>query len=121
MFFALDVRTGALSYDGPFTPPSLKGSLIFPATTADGVEFDPSTDTYIVEDDPEGWTFWKIKQGIRWTGMPAWKDSLSDDQIWKITLFLKHMDKLPPAPQAAWQAVKLGEAAQGLSQGAPER
>jgi thiosulfate dehydrogenase len=56
-----------------------------------------------VEDDPEGWTFWKIKHGIRWTGMPAWKDELTDQQIWTLTLFLKHMDNLPSAVKAAWQ------------------
>jgi len=56
-----------------------------------------------VEDDPEGWTFWKIKHGIRWSGMPSWKDVLNDQQIWTITLFLKHMDKLPPAADAAWK------------------
>ncbi len=58
-----------------------------------------------VEDDPEGWTFWKIKHGIRWTGMPAWGDVLNDQQIWTLALFLKHMDKLPPGPQQAWQAL----------------
>ena len=56
-----------------------------------------------VEDDPEGWTFWKIKHGIRWTGMPSWKDTFTDRQIWTLALFLKHMDKLPPAVHAAWQ------------------
>lgn len=59
-----------------------------------------------VEDDPEGVSFWKIKHGIRWTGMPSWKDSLTDRQIWTLALFLKHMDKLPPAAQDAWQKVK---------------
>ena len=58
-----------------------------------------------VEDDPEGWTFWKIKHGIRWTGMPTWKDELNDQQIWTLALFLKHMDKLPPAADTAWRAV----------------
>jgi mono/diheme cytochrome c family protein len=58
-----------------------------------------------VEDDPEGWTFWKIKHGIRWTGMPAWKSALNDRQIWTLALFLKHMDKLPPAAEKAWQQV----------------
>lgn len=67
-----------------------------------------------VEDDPEGWTFWKIKHGIRWTGMPAWEHQLSDQQIWTLALFLKHMDKLPPGPQAAWQAVRSGETAESL-------
>ena len=57
-----------------------------------------------VEDDPEGWTFWKIKYGIRWTGMPSWKTALNDQQIWTLALFLKHMDKLPPAAEAAWRA-----------------
>ncbi len=57
-----------------------------------------------VEDDPEGWTFWKIAHGIRWTGMPSWKDVLTDSQIWTLTLFLKHMDRLPPGPEAAWRA-----------------
>jgi thiosulfate dehydrogenase len=59
-----------------------------------------------VEDDPEGWTFWKIKHGIRWTGMPAWKSALDDRQIWTLALFLKHMDKLPPAAEQAWQKVR---------------
>jgi thiosulfate dehydrogenase len=60
-----------------------------------------------VEDDPEGETFWKIKHGIRWTGMPSWRGALSDQQIWTLALFLKHMDKLPPAVAEAWQ--KLGQ------------
>ena len=58
-----------------------------------------------VEDDPQGWTYWKIENGIRWTGMPAWKGTLSSQQMWTLALFLKHMDKLPPAAQQAWQQV----------------
>lgn len=59
-----------------------------------------------VEDDPEGWTYWKVANGIRWTGMPAWKATLSQQQIWTVALFLKHMDKLPPAAQQEWQQVR---------------
>lgn len=59
-----------------------------------------------VEDDPEGVTYWKIKHGIRLTGMPAWGPSLSDRQIWTLTLFLKHMDKLPPTAKQAWSQVR---------------
>lgn len=58
-----------------------------------------------VEDDPEGYSFWKIKHGIRLTGMPSFAPSLSDSQIWTLALFLKHMDKLPPAAQQAWMQV----------------
>jgi mono/diheme cytochrome c family protein len=66
----------------------------------------PQLATDGVEDDPEGHSFWKIKHGIRWTGMPSWKDTLSDQQIWTLALFLKHMDKLPPAAERAWQNVR---------------
>jgi thiosulfate dehydrogenase len=59
-----------------------------------------------VEDDPEGESFWKIKHGIRMTGMPSFGDALSDQQIWTLALFLKHMDKLPPSVEQAWQGVR---------------
>jgi len=66
----------------------------------------PQLATDGVEDDPEGYSFWKIKHGIRLTGMPSFGYSLSDQQIWTLALFLKHMDKLPPAVQQAWQQVQ---------------
>ena len=66
----------------------------------------PQLATNGVEDDPEGYSFWKIAHGIRWTGMPAWEGTLNDEQIWTLALFLKHMDKLPPAAEQAWQNVR---------------
>jgi mono/diheme cytochrome c family protein len=59
-----------------------------------------------VEDDPPGVTYWKVKHGIRWTGMPSWNGALSDQQIWTIALLLQHMDKLPPAAEQAWKQVQ---------------
>jgi len=59
-----------------------------------------------VEDDPEGWSYWKLKHGIRLSGMPAWTDTLNDNQIWTLALFLKNMDKLPPAVDKDWKALK---------------
>jgi thiosulfate dehydrogenase len=56
-----------------------------------------------VEDDPEGYTVWKVEHGIRLTGMPSWKGVLDDRQAWTLALFLKHMDKLPPSAEAAWR------------------
>ena len=66
----------------------------------------PQLSTDGVEDDPEGVSVWKITHGIRWTGMPSWKGSLTDQQIWTLALFLKHMNKLPAGAQRAWQQVK---------------
>jgi mono/diheme cytochrome c family protein len=65
----------------------------------------PQFGTDGVEDDPEGVSFWKIKHGIRLTGMPSWGRSLNDEQIWTIALFLKHMDALPPRAQQVWRQV----------------
>ena len=59
-----------------------------------------------VEDDAEGLSFWKIKHGIRLTGMPSFANTLNERQIWTIAAFLKHMDKLPPAVQAKWEQVQ---------------
>jgi thiosulfate dehydrogenase len=66
----------------------------------------PQLATDGVEDDPEGVSYWKIKHGIRLTGMPAWGPDLNNRQIWTLALFLKHMDKLPPDAQQAWDQMK---------------
>ena len=66
----------------------------------------PQLATDGVEDDPEGNSFWVIAHGIRWTGMPSWKGTLTDEQIWTLALFLTHMNKLPPAAEQAWQKVR---------------
>ncbi|HVC29013.1 MAG TPA: cytochrome c [Gammaproteobacteria bacterium] len=66
----------------------------------------PQLATDGVEDDPEGYSYWKLEHGIRLTGMPSWKDALTSQQMWTLALFLKHMDKLPPAPEQAWENVK---------------
>ena len=59
-----------------------------------------------VEDDPEATTYWKIKHGIRFTGMPAFGRTLSEKEIWQMTLFLKRMDSLKPGAREAWAAGK---------------
>ena len=48
-----------------------------------------------VTDDPPGETFWKVANGIRLTGMPSFKQSLSETQMWQISLTLAKADKLP--------------------------
>jgi thiosulfate dehydrogenase len=58
-----------------------------------------------VEDDPEAASFWMVKHGIRFTAMPSFTTTLKDEEIWKIVMFLKQMDKLPPAVEAEWKKV----------------
>lgn len=52
-----------------------------------------------VSDDPAGETFWKTKNGIRLTGMPAFDGALTDEQIWQVSLLLANSDKLPASVQ----------------------
>jgi thiosulfate dehydrogenase len=49
-----------------------------------------------VSDDPAGVTYWKVKNGIRLTGMPSFQASLADQQIWQVTALVARADKLPP-------------------------
>jgi mono/diheme cytochrome c family protein len=56
-----------------------------------------------VDDDPEGKIYWQIEHGIRFTGMPAFKGALSEDEIWQIVGFLKRpAGQLPAAAAAVW-------------------
>ena len=54
-------------------------------------------------DDPEWHIFYTIRTGIRYTGMPAWDKTLTEQDMWKITMLLSHLDKLPPAVQDYWK------------------
>ena len=54
-------------------------------------------------DDPEWHIFFTIRTGVRYTGMPAWDKTLSEPDMWKITMLLSHLDKLPPAVQEYWK------------------
>jgi thiosulfate dehydrogenase len=49
-----------------------------------------------VSDDPAGVTYWKVKNGIRLSGMPSFEKSLSDMQMWQVTALVARADKLPP-------------------------
>ncbi len=56
-----------------------------------------------VTDDPVGETYWKVENGIRLTGMPAYVKSVSEDKIWKMSMMLARADKLPPDATAILQ------------------
>ncbi len=49
----------------------------------------------MVTDDPVGESFWKVKNGIRLSGMPGFKDSLSETQIWQVSALLAKAEQLP--------------------------
>ena len=48
-----------------------------------------------VTDDQPGETYWKVANGIRLTGMPSFRQSLSESQMWQVSLLLANADKVP--------------------------
>jgi thiosulfate dehydrogenase len=57
-----------------------------------------------VTGDPVGETWWKVENGIRLSGMPAFKQSLTESQIWQVSQTLAHAGNLPPAVQQSLQS-----------------
>jgi mono/diheme cytochrome c family protein len=48
--------------------------------------------------DDEAWeSYWKVENGIRMTGMPSFKDHLTETQIWQVVNLVKNADKITPA------------------------
>jgi thiosulfate dehydrogenase len=54
-------------------------------------------------DDPEWHTFYAISRGVRYTGMPAWRATLSEQDMWKVTALLSRVEKLPPGVRDYWK------------------
>jgi thiosulfate dehydrogenase len=48
-----------------------------------------------VTDDPLSEDYWKVANGIRLTGMPAFKSILNDQQLWQVSQLLMHANQLP--------------------------
>jgi mono/diheme cytochrome c family protein len=70
-------------------------------------------------DMPENQNFYIIQHGIRFSGMPAWKEALSENEIWQVTTFLSHMDKLPPNVSMEWKKAAGGTTGQPPASNAP--
>jgi mono/diheme cytochrome c family protein len=47
-----------------------------------------------VTDDDAWESYWKVENGIRLTGMPAFKGQLTEAQIWQVSVLVKNADKI---------------------------
>jgi mono/diheme cytochrome c family protein len=56
-----------------------------------------------VTDDPPGETYWKVANGIRLTGMPGFRSTLKDEQLWRVSLLLAKANELPASVKSALQ------------------
>jgi mono/diheme cytochrome c family protein len=57
--------------------------------------------------------FWVIKEGIKMTGMPAWKYRLSDEHIWALVAYLPAMAQMTPEQFAKAEVRAPAAAAEG--------
>jgi mono/diheme cytochrome c family protein len=53
-----------------------------------------------VQERSDGALFYIIQNGVRWTGMPAWKEEHSPDETWKLVALIR---KLPTLTEADLQ------------------
>ena len=85
---------------GFYGKPSSFGSHMYPSAPSLWQQHKNS-DVVGVSDDPPGETFWKVTNGIRLTGMPAFKETLTEMQAWQVSVLLANANKpLPPAALA---------------------
>src|ERR1700678_192775 len=70
-------------------------------------------------DDPQWHTYDVVRNGIRYTGMPAWRHTLTEQDMWKVTGFLSRIETLPPPVRDYWSrsyGVSPPDATHGRSQ-----
>lgn len=86
------------SCHGTADQPSAVGRSLFPQ--APQLWIKQSNGVVGVSNDPVGETYWKIKNGIRLTGMPAYGKALSETELWQVSLLLSMANKPLPAEAA---------------------
>jgi len=63
-----------------------------------------------VTDDDAWESYWKVENGIRMTGMPGFKDRLTEPQIWQVIVLVKNADKTPMSVRNALSSALPAEA-----------
>lgn len=59
--------------------------------------FNPQAPTFEENDMTAAELFWAAKNGIRFTGMPAWGPSRSDQELWDVIAFVMTLPKMSAA------------------------
>lgn len=51
--------------------------------------------------------YWIVRNGIKMTGMPAWRESMTDEQMRDVVSFVATMSKMPPQTYERWRSGKV--------------
>lgn len=66
------------------------------APMADGLNPQPPTLVDAAEEMRAAELYWVIRNGIRFTGMPAWTGVLDEREIWDVVAFLRRLPEMKP-------------------------
>ena len=69
---------------------------VAPEPFALGMTPAPANLVYTAREWPPAEVFWVVKEGIKMTGMPAWKHRMADEDIWAIVSFMRELPRLAP-------------------------
>ena len=58
-------------------------------------------------DRSPAYLYWIIRNGLKMTGMPAWKFRLDDTDLWALVAFVLELPRLTPAEYAALEGLEL--------------
>jgi thiosulfate dehydrogenase len=87
---------------GTFSEASVIGKHMYPS--APHLWGHHGKDVVGVSDDPPGETYWKVANGLRLTGMPSFDKTLTENEMWQVTLLLANADK--PMPDSVTNVLK---------------
>jgi len=87
-------RDGCSFCHGDYQKPSRWGmTAVYPRVS----QFDSEP-----PDKPDWQMFWIVKNGVRYSGMGAWRGEIPDEKIWQVVTFLSRLRNLPPDVQTDW-------------------
>lgn len=84
---------------------------VAPEPFALGLTPVPANLAYTAREWPAADLFWVVKEGLKMTGMPAWKHRMDDDEIWALVAFLQELPRLSPADYRLREAQRVAASA----------
>ena len=72
-----------------------------------------------VTDNPSSESYWKAANGIRLSGMPAFKDRLTNTQLWQVSQLVAHANELPQSVKKVLVPDTLASSAASMSMTMP--
>jgi mono/diheme cytochrome c family protein len=63
--------------------------------------------------------FWIARNGIKMTGMPSWRESMSAEETWDVVAWLEASRELPPQTYLRWRSERRCPRSVELAPGAP--